>query len=124
MGITMKPLKASTAAAATAESQLIDPKWSETLAELLDLFERNTGSPDQAQALVKVLCKEFGGLQVYIPTLRSSTIAIRDKAIFNEYTKGNTHELSRKYNLTEARIYHIVKKQREYITKEMQPDLF
>lgn len=56
------------------------------------------------------LCKNFGGENIYIPTEKTLVNSIRNKEINKLYKKGySIKELSKKYNLTNSCIRHILK---------------
>lgn len=53
------------------------------------------------------LCAEYGGEDIYIPKLEN-VMDNSSAQIVREYNGYNVRELSRRYNLTERRIYQIV----------------
>lgn len=58
----------------------------------------------------KNLVREFGGTsRLYVPTLDTVVLPVRDELIRREYDGTNAMELARKWNLTERWIYEIVK---------------
>lgn len=54
------------------------------------------------------LVRRYGGSQVYIAKADKIEAAVRDEKIRNEFTGGNIHFLSIKYNLSERTIREIV----------------
>ncbi len=56
------------------------------------------------------LCEVFGGDNIYIPTKKTLINNIRNQEINKLYNKGiSIKELSKKYNLTNSSIRHILK---------------
>ncbi len=55
-------------------------------------------------------CEVFGGDNVYIPTKKTLVNSIRNKEINELHSKGySIKDLSKKYNLTNSSIRHILK---------------
>lgn len=96
-------------------------KWPGRLVEIFDVVnscvKRNgvekEKSSSLSEAIVSEIAQLFGGMQFYLPTGNKLKLALRDARIFTEFTGDNTAELARKYNLSQANIYLILKKQRE-----------
>lgn len=110
--------KSNNKGAAKCQTTDLDPDYPELVSELMDLFGRTLKAckgdcDEQSERLVIALCSDFGGLQVYIPSLKAIEIGRRDRLIFRKYQRGNARKLAEEFGLTESRIYHIVKSQRE-----------
>ena len=54
------------------------------------------------------LLRTYAGLSVYVPTMDTVVIPVRDTCIRKEFTGYNYRELAQKYGLTEAWIRNIV----------------
>ena len=59
-------------------------------------------------------CKNFGGSYIYIPTIKTFEVKIRDRDIIQMNSKGiNTKLIAKKYNVTENYIRKILKKAKD-----------
>lgn len=61
------------------------------------------------------LCEAYGGTTLYIPKIGELLRKSRYRAIYEEYDGSNRRELARKYNVSEATIYRIVRDKRKYL---------
>lgn len=59
------------------------------------------------------LLKSYAGLGIYVPTVDTITLNLRDRLIREEYTGYNARELALKYGLTERWIQTITENIRE-----------
>ncbi len=66
-----------------------------------------------AETAVKAMSFMAGGRQFYLPRGKALEVSVRHHQIFQSFTGNNVKELARKYNLSEAQIYNIIKSQRE-----------
>ncbi len=61
-------------------------------------------------SIIEELALLFGGQLIYIKKTRNpNAVTERNSRIFAEYDGGNTKELARKYQLSQATIYQILK---------------
>ena len=65
-----------------------------------------------ATSIAERVCRELGGQTLYIPRRLGSRLLKRDEEIFAKFLGDNTAELARMYELTERRIYSIIRKER------------
>ena len=103
---------------------------------LLDLRDhacrllQNLKTVDQAAAsqisneLMYQISQDWGGQSIYIIKDDSFQAEERDVQIYKEFNGYNHTELARKYDLTEAYIYRIVKRMAEQERNRRQPSLF
>ena len=106
-------------------------KWPELLSEIVAVFDPvlkgmiddPSQSEEKAEELALALAKHMGGRQVYLPKATELEAHFRSEQIFAEFTGDNITALSRKYGLSEPRIYQILSEQR-IIYKAKQPTLF
>jgi len=63
-------------------------------------------------SIAERVCRELGGQTLYIPRRLGSRLIKRDEEIFAKFTGDNVAELARAYDLTESRIYSIIRKER------------
>lgn len=110
----------------------IKDKWPHLVAEMIDLLKivREAQGADETQAkkealeITERICKTFGGMQIYVPKGHQLAMAVRNNRIWNDFTGSNVEELTHKYDLTQVRIYEILKEQRHLHIKTKQSDLF
>ena len=110
----------------------VKDKWPALIVEIIDLLKTarvsQGATEDQAKSealdLTELLCKTFGGMQVYLPKGRQLEVAVRNKKIWNDFTGDNVPNLTIKYDLTQVRIYEILKEQRQLHIKSKQDDMF
>ena len=56
-----------------------------------------------------VLCMQYGGTEIYIPTVAKLAQAVRNKKILQDYKNGRSYKsLAKKYDLTEMAVRNIV----------------
>lgn len=77
-----------------------------------------------SRKLSRHLCSNWGGQLIYFPKNQSGELDERDKQIYAEFNGCNHHELAKKYNLTEQRIYRIVGLAKQQFLVQSQQDLF
>lgn len=95
--------------------------WPRTLVEMTDVIEhrmtRDGMSPDEAARLscniIAELSNYFGGRQFYLPRGEKLERSLRDAEVFKLSGRVKVLEISERFNLTQAQIYNIIKKQRE-----------
>ncbi|EGU38820.1 Mor transcription activator family protein [Vibrio scophthalmi] len=65
-----------------------------------------------------------GGMQFYLPKKDTLFIALRDIQIWSLFNGRNVRELSKRFGITQARIYFILGEQRKIEHQRNQPRLF
>ncbi|SEH73084.1 Transcriptional regulator, Middle operon regulator (Mor) family [Rheinheimera pacifica] len=103
-------------------------RWPEAMRQIYAMFknELETHGADTkiAIALLNRICREFGGVQLYLPRGRQLEAEIMNLSIWQEFKGDNVEELSRKYDKSMQHIYRVVAKMRKREVKNRQPDLF
>ena len=87
-----------------------DPEYSGVMQSMLQVFKTvvhsHKGEADTLpMALLLNLCKEMGGIQVYLPRGRSLLKQIEDLQIWEQFSGRNVKELALRYRKSEATIY-------------------
>ncbi|WP_010603978.1 Mor transcription activator family protein [Pseudoalteromonas maricaloris] len=104
----------------------------ETLLLLMDsieevLIQAKLGD-EKASELATLITDHFRnrcvGSSIYIPKGVSLDNMLKHSAIYQDFRGDNHAELSKKYNLSEQRIYQIVRAVKAAETKRIQPELF
>lgn len=108
--------------------------WPKILADIVDLFLAELtrsgmsieSAAKYAPKLAAVLGHYFGGRSYYIPTGDTLKLALRDNMLFHDYQCGNgdIKKLAEKYDLTDSRIYLIIREQVALHRKRYQIDMF
>lgn len=112
------------------ERQALQSRWPETLQSLSELLRVTLdakGIKDSAKladALATTLGTYLGGRHLYIPTGERLKAALRDIAIWRDFTGRNLEQLARQYGLTERRIAQILQAQRQAEKARRQRQLF
>ena len=106
-----------------------DPEYSGVMQSMLQVFKlvvhSHKGEADTLpMALLLNLCKEMGGIQVYLPRDRSLLKQIEDLQIWEQFNGRNVKELALRYRKSEATIYQVIAAHRKRESKLRQPDLF
>ncbi|MAD76898.1 MAG: transcriptional regulator [Rheinheimera sp.] len=104
----------------------------ETLLLLLDSIERmlldNKVDEEQSMKLATLIVDDFryqcGGTSIYIPKGVGLDAILKHSKIYQDFRGNNHAELAKKYNLSEQRIYQIIRAMLAAETKRIQPDLF
>ncbi|WP_256260917.1 Mor transcription activator family protein [Shewanella sp. NIFS-20-20] len=103
-------------------------RWPEAMRQLYAMFrhELETHQVDSkiAIALLNRICREFGGVQLYLPRGRQLEAEIQNLSIWHEFKGDNVEELSRKYDKSMQHVYRVIAKMRKRETKNRQPELF
>lgn len=109
-------------------------KWPKDLAALLDIFEaalKRQGLDDaQAKRLAHSLLAEqamyCGGRHIYIPKADRLKAAIRDIELFLDWhdRSMSPDELHQKYKISRNHVYRIIREQRAFHVRKVQPELF
>ncbi|MBS0044526.1 transcriptional regulator [Shewanella sp. M16] len=103
-------------------------RWPETMRDIYDLFKceltKQDIDPKIAIPLLHRLCREFGGLQMYLPRGHLLEIEMMNLSIWHEFNGKNVEDLARKYNKSMQHIYRVIAKMRKREMKTRQPDLF
>ena len=66
-----------------------------------------------AEKMVLVICEYSDGIQMYIPNLKTLKMKLRNKKIIQCFNGSNIECLCREFELTQARIYEILRKDRQ-----------
>ena len=91
--------------------------------KITDLGKSEAGLSDEsakrlAVSISKAFAEDFGGEVIYIPKGILLPLSGRDLAIYNEFTGDNHNELARKYKVSVAWVYKIIKRvHKEEISK-------
>ncbi|WP_431786853.1 Mor transcription activator family protein [Vibrio harveyi] len=103
-------------------------RWPEAMRQIYAMFkdELVKGGVDSRLAIILLnrICKEFGGVQLYLPRGRQLESEIMNLSIWHEFKGDNVEELSRKYDKSMQHIYRVVAKMRKREIKNRQPNLF
>ncbi|KFA96231.1 Mor transcription activator family protein [Vibrio sp. ER1A] len=103
-------------------------RWPEAMRQIYAMFKdelvKSKADPKLAVILLNRICKEFGGVQLYLPRGRQLESEIMNLSIWHEFKGDNVEELSRKYDKSMQHIYRVVAKMRKREIKNRQPDLF
>ncbi|CAA0097737.1 Uncharacterised protein [BD1-7 clade bacterium] len=106
--------------------------WPQALSELIDVLaasrlkhgEEEKAAKRQGLQLALAVAEHFGGMQFYLPKAKHLEQIVRDIQIWQDFDGSNTKELARKYDLTEVRVYGIIREQRRANKNRLQNDLF
>jgi len=103
-------------------------RWPEAMRQMYAMFKHELETHDAdtriAIALLNRICREFGGVQLYLPRGRQLESEIMNLSIWHEFKGDNVEELSRKYDKSMQHIYRVIAKMRKRDTKNRQPELF
>ncbi|MFN1515296.1 Mor transcription activator family protein [Vibrio owensii] len=103
-------------------------RWPEAMRQIYAMFKDELVKSDVDARLAIILlnriCKEFGGVQLYLPRGRQLESEIMNLSIWHEFKGDNVEELSRKYDKSMQHIYRVVAKMRKREIKNRQPNLF
>lgn len=103
-------------------------RWPEAMRQIYAMFkdELVKSGVDSRLAIILLnrICKEFGGVQLYLPRGRQLESEIMNLSIWHEFKGDNVEELSRKYDKSMQHIYRVVAKMRKREIKNRQPNLF
>ncbi|ELB2040600.1 Mor transcription activator family protein [Vibrio parahaemolyticus] len=103
-------------------------RWPEAMRQMYAMFKDELDRSDVDTRLAIVLlnriCKEFGGVQLYLPRGRHLESEIMNLSIWHEFTGNNVEELSRKYDKSMQHIYRVIAKMRSREIRNRQPNLF
>lgn len=103
--------------------------WPKRLVELIDVVthtlvqKHSLSLPDarrQARDITIAIAQCFGGMQLYLPFGKTLELAVRNKAIWNDFNGSNIEQLVRTYRLTKVQIYNILAHQRALHVSEHQ----
>ncbi len=109
-------------------------KWPKDLVAIIDMliatYERMGYPQEEAHRLtlgtVKELALYCGGRYFYLPKGDVLDRAIRDRNLYKDWSDNGIlpNELATKYRLAVQHVYRIIKEQRMYHARRVQPDLF
>lgn len=116
------------------EDPTVSARWEGSLKEMVELAElellkklpeKPEAAPEIARAVVFSICSTMGGSVIYLPRGEALKRAMRDAEIYREWLDAGAqpHTLVRKYRLSSAIIYGIIKRQRS-LHRQNGPDLF
>lgn len=111
----------------------VQARWEGSLRDMVEIVEAKLTAemkPDASIAelsrhVVFAICSVMGGGLIYFPRGDALKRALRDAAIYRDWSENNVpiHELVGKYNLANQTVYDIIKKQRA-LHRKTEPDLF
>ncbi|MBO2589347.1 Mor transcription activator family protein [Shewanella algae] len=103
-------------------------RWPEAMRQIYAMFkhelEQHGADSKIAIPMLNRICREFGGVQLYLPRGRQLEAEIMNLSIWHEFTGDNVEALSRKYDKSMQHIYRVIAKMRKREVKNRQPDLF
>ncbi len=103
-------------------------RWPESMRQIYAIFKdelaKSEADPKLAVVLLNRICKEFGGVQLYLPRGRQLESEIANLSIWHEFNGSNVEELSRKHDKSMQHIYRVIAKMRQREIKNRQPELF
>lgn len=109
-------------------------KWPKDLAALVDIYSASLNrmgyDDEQARSISHALLAEqatyCGGRYFYLPKLDALKKAIRDVELYKDWSdRGILPEtLADKYDISATHVYRIIKEQRAYYQRRIQPGLF
>ena len=100
--------------------------WPKSMMEMADAIEgafiQCGRTPEEANALagtaIEALALLAGGRSVYLPKGKTLRAALKHRKIYKEFDGVNVAALAKKYDLSSAQIYNIIKKQRSLVASE------
>lgn len=103
-------------------------KWPQTVVEMIEVvnhyLEQQGHDNVNGHQLVMNICQHLGGVQLYLPKGDGIKQLLRDITIYQQFTGTNVKALAHQYDLTEVRIYQIIKQQRSLHIAKVQRQLF
>ncbi|MAK90442.1 MAG: hypothetical protein CMI13_04290 [Oleibacter sp.] len=109
-------------------------KWPRDLVALIDMYggtlKRMGYKPAEAErishALLLDLSTYCGGRYIYLPKNDALKKSIRDVELYRDWSHSGMlpDQLAQKYDLALPYVYRVLKEQREYHLKRVQPQLF
>lgn len=103
-------------------------RWPIAMRQIYSLFKRDLEKHHVdtkiAITLLNSICKEFGGVQFYLPRGRQLEAEIQNLSIWHEFKGDNVEELARKYDKSMQHIWRVIAKMRAREIKNRQPELF
>lgn len=85
----------------------------ETAAEMIESVEQVLGDHELARQVVRQLLTDFGGLQIYLPMASNAFKDDDDARIYDDFTGANQREICRKYNISFATLYNIIRREKD-----------
>jgi Mor family transcriptional regulator len=97
-------------------------KAERTFLIILDVLNEHdvTDKIDLAELMTLIVCEYSNGIQVYIPNLKTVKMKSRNKNIIKSFNGFNVKELCEKFDLTQVRIYEILRKARQQRQLELK----
>lgn len=100
-----------------------------TLAEVIRVQMKQEGESDDAvyrqmERVLLVMSFMCGGRNYYLPKGDRIKRALRNKRIYDSFTGHNHRELCQQFQLTEQKIYEILREQRQLHMNRIQHNLF
>lgn len=60
------------------------------------------------------LCREFGGMSLYIPSIRSAVLKKRNQVIYTRFQSGTkVGQLALEYGITERAVFFVLREERD-----------
>lgn len=85
----------------------------ETAAEMIESVEQVLGDHELARQVVRQLLTDFGGLQIYLPMASNAFKDDDDARIYDDFNGANQREICRKYNISFATLYNIIRREKD-----------
>ncbi|MGL5668238.1 MAG: Mor transcription activator family protein [Shewanella sp.] len=103
-------------------------RWPVVMSQIYQVLkqdlERHNVDTKIAITLLNSICKEFGGVQFYLPRGCHLEAEIMNLSIWHEFKGNNVEELARKYEKSMNHIWRVIKKMRSREVKNRQQGLF
>lgn len=114
------------------EDPEVRKRWPQTLWDMVTGVRHTLQKHGMAEAEAKRMslliiadfANWFGGRMEYLPRGDALAMAIKHRQIWDDYDHRNVRDLARKHNLTDVRIYEIIREQRALHHKRLHQDLF
>ncbi|GAA4650823.1 Mor transcription activator family protein [Kistimonas scapharcae] len=105
--------------------------WPRDLVEMSDFLRaqlNQEGESDErtlllADKLLVALAFRSGGRGFYLPKADRVKRALRDKQLYEAFNGRNIYELVRRFDLSEVKVYQVIKEQRALHMGRIQPSL-
>lgn len=80
---------------------------------MIESVEQVLGDHELARQVVRQLLTDFGGLQIYLPMASSAFKDDDDARIYDDFNGANQREICRKYNISFATLYNIIRREKD-----------
>lgn len=85
----------------------------ETTAEMIESVEKVLGDHEMAKSVVRQILDDFGGMQIYLPMASNAFKDDDDVRIYDDFDGTNHREICRKYNISFATFYNIIRREKD-----------